>query len=318
MATVPTPGGPLAPATAPAPVSRGGYRTTSAGEPDTQGWVVAVIGPKGGVGKTNLSLNLATYAGLRLKAEGKRVCLVDANLQQADIGKYIRRYTPTVSDYITHPEAITPDRIHEFLVHKPELNLSILLAPSLSENAHPLDVSPDLYNQILLCLRQRFDYIIIDTPAAELYNTLFMHFVLPNADFLLVPVTPNHATLLNTEQYLRNICEPTLNGGAGFEPKDIGVVLNRAESGIGCDVANVRDELHEWGLVSVIPESKEWKLANNEYEIIATKNYAELNSAFAKTCFAMTGEPVFADDNAPNLAAQSRGLLEGLRSRLRR
>ncbi|HEY3407570.1 MAG TPA: response regulator, partial [Propionicimonas sp.] len=50
------------------------------GEP---GRVVAVFGPKGGVGRTTLAVNLAVAAATEL---GQRTCLVDASFQFGDVG----------------------------------------------------------------------------------------------------------------------------------------------------------------------------------------------------------------------------------------
>ena len=47
------------------------------------GRVVAVFGPKGGVGRTTVAVNLAVAAATEL---GQRTCLVDASFQFGDVG----------------------------------------------------------------------------------------------------------------------------------------------------------------------------------------------------------------------------------------
>src|SRR3954467_3131679 len=64
---------PVAVPSAPAPIAMGADR-----EPGEPGRVVAVFGPKGGVGRTTLAVNLAVAAATEL---GQRTCLVDASFQ---------------------------------------------------------------------------------------------------------------------------------------------------------------------------------------------------------------------------------------------
>lgn len=272
-----------------APVSRVGAPTPG-DAPQRRGHVVTVVAPKGGTGKSTMALNLAAYLGLRLRGTGRNVCLIDANVQQADTGKYLNKWTPNIEGLLKDPSAIHPDRVNDHLVHEPQLNTSFLLGPASPEVANPLYFSGKRYSQILDALKPNYDYILIDTPVAELYHELFRDFALPRADFLAVVITPNVTTLMNTDSWLRRVTAPLNDDGMGVDPAKVGIVLNRAEDDIGIDEDEVRRELGEWRFLTGVPETKEWKRCNNLGTLVATKNYHELNEAFSIVLQAATGE----------------------------
>jgi len=264
-----------------------------------RGFVITITTPKGGTGKSTMALNLAAYLGLRLRGTGRNVCLVDANVQQADTGKYIDAFIPNVEGLLKDPGAIHPDRVDEYLLHRPQLNMSALLGPDNPEVANPLYFTGKKYAQILAALKANYDYILIDTPVAEYYHDMFRNFALPCADFIALVITPNMATLMNTDGWLRAVTNPLAAGGMGLDPAKVGIILNRAEDDIGLDEIEVRRELGEWRFLAAVPETKEWKRCNNLNEIVATKNYHELNEAFATVLEAITGEPLTAGTALP-------------------
>jgi MinD-like ATPase involved in chromosome partitioning or flagellar assembly len=244
-----------------------------------------------------MTLNLAAFLGMRLRAQGKTVVVVDANYQQADSGKYLDTYTPNINTIVNNPALLTKERILEALVHKPEYNLSVLLGPATPDEGNPLAISARLYNEILDLLLAHYDYVFIDTPVAEKFHEMFSDFALSRADYLIVPVAPNYTTLHNADNWLRAaVVAPRVDGGAAMDPNRVGIVLNRAEDGIGCSESDVRQTMASWHFLGAIPETKEWKAANNQNELVAPKNYAELSQAFAEVLHASTGEPVLLEN----------------------
>lgn len=277
-----------------APVGRvDGYRAVPTPE-SRRGFVITVAVSKGGTGKSSLSLNLGAFLGMRLRMLNKTVCVVDANFQQADAGKYLGgQYRPNINTIADNPALLTRERILEGLVHRVEYNLSVLLGPATPDDGNPININAQLYNEILELLKAHYDYIIIDTPVAEKHHEIFANFALPKADYIVVPVAPSFPTLHNADNWLRAaVTQPRHVGGAGKSPAQIGIVLNRAEDGIGCSEDDVRMTMANWQFVGSIPETKEWKLANNNNELVAPKNFIELNQAFANILYYATGEQV--------------------------
>lgn len=297
------------------PAPRGQYGARTQG-PKRRGFVIAVTVPKGGTGKSSLTLNLAAFLGLRLRASGRRVCIVDANFQQADAGKYLNVYAPNIGNMLRDTSLLTSDRIEKGLVHLPALNLSALLGPPSAAEASPTFLTPQLYFDIVTLLKEHFDYILIDTPVAERYHDLFSGFVLPVMDYMIVPVIPSIPTLMNTDGWLRAVTAPRYLQGEGVDPERLGIVLNRAKDAVGCSEDDVRANLASWRFIGAIPETDEWQLCNNHNELIAVKNYVELNAAFAAALYAATGEEALMDD-LHGTVAPTGGLFSRIKHALR-
>lgn len=259
--------------------------------PQRKGFVIAMAVSKGGAGKSTLALNLGVWLGLRLRQSGKTVCVVDANYQQADIGKQLHRYSPNIVSLAKNPQDQDPQRISQHLLHMPNLHTSFLLGPTGVDDANPLWITPELYAHAVEVLRSLFDYIVIDTPVAEFHNEIFDRFVIPHADYIAVPVTPDIVTLQNTDNWLQGICQAKHQGGKGFERERVGVILNMQTDGVGMGEAEVQRNLASWHFLGSVPASKVWQAARNEEEIVATRNYAEVNAAFSRILGGITQDP---------------------------
>ena len=284
------------------PVPRTGYTSTAA-RTGRRGYVVTIAVAKGGTGKSSLTLNLAAYMGMRASVVGKTVCVIDSNFQQADAGKYLSVYTPNIHTITTNPALLTQEYILQGLAHKPEYNLSVLLGPTTADEGNPANLTPELYNEILALLKVHYDYIFIDTPVAEKYHQMFEKFSIPNADYIVVPVTPNMATIQDTDDWLKAAVVSGRDRRGGIPEDRIGIVLNRAEENIGCDELEVQQCLARWEYLGSIPETAAWKLANNRNELVVTKQNVEgvaaINEAIASILYKATGEPFLLGGSMP-------------------
>jgi Mrp family chromosome partitioning ATPase len=290
----------------------------AAGNPTgRRGKVIAVGAPKGGVGKSSLTLNIAGLLATLVKKSGKTVCVVDANFQNGDTGKYLDRYDPTVKDLLERATSFSPEIVGQYLITHNTYRFSALLAPPTPIDGNPTLISGKVYSRIVDVLREMFDYIIVDTPVAELYHDIFDNFVLPQADYLIVAAGPNEATLLNISLYLQSICSPKHSGGRGFDENKVGVFLNRAEEDIGCDVDTARNAVAQWQWLGHVPETKEWKLANNKGQLVIGKNLPHINKRLISMLALVTQDPdvIEADNAGVTSSSRKGGLFAKLRQR---
>lgn len=247
--------------------------------------VISIVSPKGGAGKSTLSLNVAAFLGIHTN---RQVAIVDLNIQQADIAKYLYATRErTVVDVVKNLATITPSNIDDYMPYSQAGNLYALLGPYLPRQADPQILRPEVYQQILAVLRQRFDYIVLDTPVAEYYHPLISDFALPNSDHVAAIVTPNWATVANAYNYLKAIVEEETGPRVPIEK--IGWVLNQAQEGIDCSLEDVQQNLGRYRYLGQIPYSEVWLKAANNFQMAVTYGNAEIDAAFGQWIGTMVG-----------------------------
>ena len=247
-------------------------RPSSPGRPK----VLVFACPKGGSGKTSLSLTYASFLGAALRAAHRSVIWVDGNLQQADGARYLgadERSSRSIMDLVGQPEI--DERSVLEAVTPPEGTgqpISALFGPTFKTDADPRVITSDLYRQTVGVLRRHFDYVIVDTPVAEHYDRFFREFVLPEADQLVVVVPPLLPVVRGVREWLDLQSHPVAAGGAAFPPAKVRLVLNMANERSGCPVEMVRDAwLTRWSWAGEIPFDPAWTEATNNGTLLAER-----------------------------------------------
>ncbi|MES4900757.1 MULTISPECIES: P-loop NTPase [unclassified Streptomyces] len=119
------------------------------------GKLVAVAGAKGGVGTTVTAVQLALAA----QAAGRRVALVDMDLQSGDIASYLDvQFRRSIAD-LAQINDITP-RVLQEAVFTHQTGIGLLLAPGEGERGE--EVSDRAARQVVSALRSRFEVVIVD------------------------------------------------------------------------------------------------------------------------------------------------------------
>lgn len=120
--------------------------------------VFAVANSKGGIGRTLLTVNLAT-AFSRL---GKRVAVIDGNLQFGEVSMYYN-IKPKRTIYEWTKEGYgRPDNSIENFMSSNEAGVSVLAAPSHPEFFE--EISEDHMKEAIEAAKKRFDIVLIDMP----------------------------------------------------------------------------------------------------------------------------------------------------------
>jgi pilus assembly protein CpaE len=126
-----------------------------------QGPMVAVLGPKGGTGKTLTSCNLAAALALR----GHRTVLVDLDLQFGDVGVALGlKPDHTIYDLARVGGSMDEEKVDAFLTTHAESGLRVLLAPTRPDQAGLIEVS--FLRELYKLLRRSNDVVVVDTPPA--------------------------------------------------------------------------------------------------------------------------------------------------------
>lgn len=243
-----------------------------------QGRVVTVFSPKGGVGKTTSSVNLA----LALSDRGSRkVCLVDLDLAFGDVAITMQLFpTHSIEQAVGSEESIDLAMI-EGLLTRHEDSLTVLAAP-----AHPdvrERVTPLLISRILRALREGFDYIVVDTSPSFDDATLT---ALDETDECVIVATLDVPTLKNVKVALETM--DMLNIARGHRH----LLLNRADDAVGISVDKV-EAILGMPVASQVATAVDIAAATNAgTPIVSHKPQHPASLAYTQLAASVAGEPV--------------------------
>ena len=198
-----------------------------AGRPP-MGRIHAYYGAKGGVGTTTIVINTA----IALQAMGRRVCLVDGNLQFGDHRVFLdlgldRR---SIVDMVSAP-SMDADLLRS-IVQTHESGVDLLLAPPSPEVADLVTAAH--LHQMLEILSGMYDYVMVDIDKRLEDRNLM---VLDIAETIFVVMTADLSCLKNIRLLLETIDH------LGYEANKLKLVLNRSNAYTGINVKSAEGAL---------------------------------------------------------------------------
>jgi pilus assembly protein CpaE len=210
--------------------------------------VIAVFAPKGGVGKTTISFNLA----VALAVQGQRTCLVDACLQFGDLRSLLKvpADAPSILDLPT--DRIGESDLADVLWRDPS-GIDILLAPPRVELAEMVSVRD--IDKVLSLLRRVYEVVVIDMPPALGDVSLA---ILDATDTILEIVTYDSTTIRNT------LAVADAFRAIGYPAGKIRYVVNRADSAGGIAPDDLARALGRAPDHAIISDGKLVMQSNNE------------------------------------------------------
>lgn len=263
----------------------------------SHGRLITVFSPKGGVGKTTLTVNLAMALA---RNENKKVCLVDLDLGFGDIAITLQLFPArTIADAVPLDGPELDFASLEPLLTPHRNGISALVAPVQPDAKD--SIPPSLVSRILMILKQNFDYVIVDTSPAFDEHVLQ---AFDETDELLLVTTLDVPTLKNVK-----IAAETLDL-LNFPKPRRRLVLNRADDRVGLTADKVESTL-DMKITAAIPTSTEVANATNSGEPIMSSNPKHpVSQALAALAKDLVGSAP-ADDkaDATSVGPSKRGLL---------
>jgi pilus assembly protein CpaE len=180
--------------------------------------LVCVLGPKGGIGKTLTSANLA--AGLALA--GRKVAVVDLDLQFGDVGLSLGLAPQrTIYDLVKSGGSLDAEKVEGYLTRH-STGVRVLMAPVRPDQAGAVTI--DFLRELYPLLRSSSDFVIVDTPPG--FSPEVIASIDSSTDVCMVGMLDS-LSLKNTKLGLETL------ELMGYKRSRIRIVLNRADTHVG-------------------------------------------------------------------------------------
>jgi pilus assembly protein CpaE len=218
-----------------------GRRAASASTKKTRGQVITVASASGGCGKTFFAVNAAYHL---MQATGGTACIIDLDLQFGEVSTALR-LQPTLTLFDAHQrdtagEASLEEHLDDYLMAHPT---GIMVLPAPSDPSEADRVDPQDVLRIIEAARSRFDYVVVDTPAALSECVLA---ALDVSELLYIMTTLDVPSVRNLGVFLSTLSRLKVPN------ETIRLVMNKAESGVGMQVEEVA-RLFPGGFNAVLP-----------------------------------------------------------------
>ena len=204
-------------------------------EKEINGVVITFFSTASAVGKTLISCNMAS----ELARQGRRVCLVDFDLQFGDVANYLQllpdrtmadvQQTMTMQGNACHVEEYLTPYEYEGIV------FYVLAAPKQLDEAY--NIKTEYAVQAIKQLRTKFDYVIIDTTSMFSVLNLAMLDLSTIVTFLgIVDFIPTIKNMKIGSDTLKNL---------NYDKNKIRLVLNRSNAKTRISIEDVEKLLGE-------------------------------------------------------------------------
>jgi pilus assembly protein CpaE len=258
--------------------------------------MVIVLGPKGGTGKTLTCANLA----VGLADLGKRVALVDLDLQFGDLGLALGiRPERTIWDLARSGGSLDATKLDAYLSTHSS-GARVLMAPTRPDQAGAVSIS--LLRDVYATLRTAYDIIVVDTPPGFTPEVIA---AIDASTHACMVGTLDSLSLKNTKLGLETL------ELMGYGRERILLVLNRADTKVGITPEDVHTIVGRQPEV-LVPSDRDIPRAVNEgTPIIRSRNRSHAAAAFRALAekYAQATERVEATDGAEAPSPPPRGLL---------
>lgn len=217
--------------------------------------VVVVTSGKGGVGKTTSTAAL----GAALAQSGQKVVVVDFDVGLRNLDLVMGAERRVVFDLINVVQGVA--KLPQALIRDKRLDTLTLLPASQTRDKDAL--TEDGVSRVIAELRQKFDWVICDSPAGiERGAMLAMRF----ADTAIIVTNPEVSSVRDSDRIIGLLDAKTLKAERG-ERIDKHLLITRYDQGRAArsEMLNIEDvlEILSIPLLGIVPESEEVLRASN-------------------------------------------------------
>jgi pilus assembly protein CpaE len=256
--------------------------------------LIAVLGPKGGTGKTLIATNLA----VALAQRDANVVLVDLDLQFGDIGLALGLSPErTMYDLMKAGPPFDHEKLDRHLIRHSS-GVKVLIAPTRPDQASAISI--DYLRDVYAALRTMSDAVIVDTPPGftpEVIATIDV-----SGEVCMVGMLDS-LSLKNTKLGLETL------DLMGYDTGRVSLVLNRADSRVGITPDDVSTIVGRSPDV-FIPSDREIPRSINEgTPIVAARQNSGAAKAFRALADRYAKTPAAAPAPLPSSASGMRALI---------
>ena len=227
--------------------------------------LIAILGPKGGTGKTLIATNLA----VALAQRDANVVLVDLDLQFGDIGLALGLSPErTMYDLMKAGAPFDHEKLDRHLIRHSS-GVKVLIAPTRPDQASA--VSIEFLRDIYASLRTMCDAVIVDTPPGftpEVIATIDV-----SSEICMVGMLDS-LSLKNTKLGLETL------DLMGYDTEHVSLVLNRADSRVGITPEDVSTIVGRSPDVAIPSDREIPRSVNEGTPIVASKQTSGAAKAF--------------------------------------
>jgi pilus assembly protein CpaE len=280
----------------PASPSNPGGVATASDDRTSDGQIVAIFSPKGGVGRTTVAVNLAVAAATEL---GKSVVLMDGSFQFGDVGVLLNLNpkNKSIADLVPELEAGELESIDTFVINH-SAGIRVLLAPPSPEMAEL--ITPSGVKRVLEALRKNHDLVVVDCTSWFNETTLS---ILDSADIVLTMLSLEITSIKNMRLFLE------VADQLGYEPNKIKLVLNRADSSLGIRVADVESSIGRKVDHTIVSDGRSVVYAlNRGVPFFLSNREAQVSQDILRLAQAVAGERVSSASEEVRKPAQKKSL----------
>ncbi|WML59148.1 AAA family ATPase [Neobacillus sp. PS2-9] len=199
--------------------------------------VMAVATPKGGVGRTLVTVNLA----IAFARMGKKVAVIDGNLQFGEVAMYFNsKPKRTIYEWVKEASSRGTYSIEQYMTAV-DGDVSILAAPPRPEFFE--GISEEHMKEAVEAAKNLYDIVLIDLPV---YLSEIHLRCLDLADDILLLASNDIAVLRLSQLYLETL--------ETIQQKDkVKLILNRFEKGKGLELKKI-EGIFEMPIYHLLPE----------------------------------------------------------------